>query len=358
LSLFFSISFQNSFLPSIFYFRYFLLSVGIYYLIIKYKFFINFIFYSLVLTFTILLSDSLFQYFFGFNIFGYSPIYDPTPVLTSFFNDEKKLGSYIVRLLPFFLGIFYYLKKEKYMIYIFHFSGFIVFLSSERVALFLFFIIILFTVFITKKKTKIIFGLIFIFSILFLTEQARLSKYSIYTLQQMGVLDAKWNQSNGKIRYFSKEHENLSYTALVISKDKLLTGNGIKNFHLACNLMKTKKKENNINYSFFVNRDNELACSTHPHNTYLQILSEIGIFGFLMILGIFIKIFILNIKIIIKKKFDNIQIGYYFANIGIIVNLIPFIPSGSFFNNWMSLILFYPLGFWLYMNSTYINSTK
>ena len=35
-----------------------------------------------------------------------------------------------------------------------------------------------------------------------------------------------------------------------------------------------------INYLNFLNRNNEITCSTHPHNTYLQILSEIGIFGF------------------------------------------------------------------------------
>jgi hypothetical protein len=30
------------------------------------------------------------------------------------------------------------------------------------------------------------------------------------------------------------------------------------------------------------------------------------------------------------------------------INLFPFAPAGNFFNNWMSMIYYYPLGFYLY----------
>ena len=81
------------------------------------------------------------------------------------------------------------------------------------------------------------------------------------------------------VRYYSEEHENLSYTAFVIFKRNTLFGSGIKSFYHECNEIK--------NNGFFDNknqRGNKLVCSTHPHNTYAQILSEIGFFGFLMIL--------------------------------------------------------------------------
>ena len=42
--------------------------------------------------------------------------------------------------------------------------------------------------------------------------------------------------------------------------------------------------------------------------------------------------------------------SYYFLNLGIIINLFPLIPSGNFFNNWLSLIMFYPLGYWFFIN--------
>ena len=46
-------------------------------------------------------------------------------------------------------------------------------------------------------------------------------------------------------------------------------------------------------------------------------------------------------------------IVFIFINLNIIINILPFIPSGSFFNNWMSLIIFFPLGFWLYIKEKY-----
>ena len=353
LSLLFSISFENSFLPSFFYFRYFLLSIGIYYLIVKYNFFINVIFYSLFFNFIILIFDSIFQYSFGFNLFGYPMLNDPTPIITSFFNDEKKLGSYIVRLLPFFLAMISYLKLNKYFIYIFIISSVMIFLASERVALFLLLFVFIFSIFVLKYKISFTLLIISTFILLLSTDPLRLKKYTTYTLKQIGILEAEWNQSSGKIRYFSKEHEDLALTALIISKNKIITGNGIKNFHLACSLLKIDQKKNNINFLSYFQRDNKLSCSTHPHNTYLQILSEIGLFGFLFVLSLFVKIFFSNIKILFKGNFNNISAAYYFTNLGIIINLFPFIPSGSFFNNWMSLIGFYPLGFWLYLNLLY-----
>ena len=81
-------------------------------------------------------------------------------------------------------------------------------------------------------------------------------------------------------RYFSKEHEDLALTAFTIFKDNYLNGTGIKTFHDVCNLYKLNEKKKNISYLDYLNRNNKITCSTHPHSTYLQILSEIGIFGF------------------------------------------------------------------------------
>ena len=99
------------------------------------------------------------------------------------------------------------------------------------------------------------------------------------------------------------------------------------------------------------------GCSTHPHNTYMQLLSEVGILGFLPV----ISIFLFSLYIIIIKLFSNIfaKVNYYtdlymILQIIIFLNLFPFIPSGSFFNNWLSIIYFIPIGFLLYT----INKSK
>ncbi len=351
ISLFFSVSFEKSFLPSFFYFRYFLFVIGIYYLFKKYDFFKNIFFYSLIITFSIISIDSMVQYLFGYNFLGYKIGADPTPYITSLFYDEKKLGSYLVRLLPLFLSLLYFLNLKKFITIIILIFGFFIFLSSERTAFFLYFIILIFYFLITKDKLKFFIFSILFFFVIFSFNQKLKFKYIDFTLQQLGFYQTKWNEEyKGKKRYYSKEHEDMSLTAFIIFKDNYLNGVGIKTFYKTCNLYKTQEKEKNINYLDYLNRENKLTCSTHPHSTYLQILSEVGIFGFFMVFFFFLKNFYSNIKIIIKKNLNNIIISYFFLNVGIIINLLPLIPSGNFFNNWLSLIMFYPLGFWLFIH--------
>ena len=354
LSLIFSSSFEDSFLPSFFYFRYFIFVVGIYYLLEKYTFFSRVLLYSLVFTFFIIFIDSAKQFIFGENFFSYPLGMDPTPYITSFFGDEKKLGSYLVRLLPLVLSLLYFLNFKKFNIYIIILWGIFIFLCSERTALFLYLVVIFFSFLINKNKIKFLLISFLIFFTLFLINDKLRYKYLDHTLKQLGFIETRWNQDyGGKIRYFSKEHEDLSYTALIISKNNVLNGSGIKTFYRTCNNYKLNVEQNKIiNYNF-LNRNNIITCSTHPHNTYFQILSEIGIFGFLMIFFLFCKILFLNFKIFFKKNYNNVSLSYYFLNIGIIINLFPLIPSGSFFNNWICLIMFYPLVFWFYLNKKY-----
>ena len=45
-----------------------------------------------------------------------------------------------------------------------------------------------------------------------------------------------------------------------------------------------------------------LLCSTHPHSTYVQILAEIGVIGFMIVLFTFLKSLKTNLIFILKKK--------------------------------------------------------
>ena len=104
------------------------------------------------------------------------------------------------------------------------------------------------------------------------------------------------------------------------------------------NFEKIKKNQKILSKYEFKN-----GCNTHPHNFYLQFLSELGIIGLLFLVSIYIFVFYMICKILLIKfkkgkiSSDLILYGNYFAI------LFPIIPSGNFFNNYLCLLIFLPL---------------
>ena len=90
------------------------------------------------------------------------------------------------------------------------------------------------------------------------------------------------------------------------------------------------------------------GCSTHPHNTYFQLLSEAGIIGFLTIFVIFLYIFYRVVSLIIKNK--NPLNPKYALLIALFINFWPLMPTGNFFNNWLSMLYFIPISYYLFEN--------
>jgi len=357
ISLLFTKYFEHSFLASFFYFRYFLVSLSIFYLLKKYDFFITIFSYSLMFTLLIVLMDALIQYFYGSNLFGYDwpgrNTLNPLKYITGFFNDEKKLGSYLVRFLPLLLAVIYWRERKKNDLLsasLILLAGMIIFLTSERTALFLYFIVCAFYFFISKNKFKFISCIILIFTCLFYTHPPLKAKFIKFTMEQLQGNYSSLKDKNGiNLRYYSYEHESLVYTSIKIFQENFLIGSGVKSFQRACfDLKKDKLKQVDKN-----KRRNKLVCSTHPHSTYFQILSDIGFFGFIFALYVLYYIISVCGKFVIKiYKNDKINISYYFINVGVLISIFPLIPSGNIFNNWISLILFYLLGFWLYLKKT------
>lgn len=153
-----------------FYIRFFIYFLAILFLINKLKNYKYIFFEILKIIFYILFLDSAIQYLFHFNILGISPIKNfgldsnsvSSIILTSFFGDEKILGSYLVRLFPLFIYLFL-LRKKKILfinfIYIIILSSILVLitiLSNERMAvlysIFIFLFLFLFYVYLYKKK--------------------------------------------------------------------------------------------------------------------------------------------------------------------------------------------------------------
>ena len=103
--------------------------------------------------------------------------------------------------------------------------------------------------------------------------------------------DSEGNKQN--VLFFSFHHQNHFQTAYSMFKSKPIIGHGVKIFRFECkNHVEDKKM---IPY----------GCSTHPHNTYLQLLAETGVIGFLTVFFVFLLIlntlkFLFKIKLYIK----------------------------------------------------------
>ena len=110
-------------------------------------------------------------------------------------------------------------------------------------------------------------------------------------------------------------------------------GGGIKNFRYYCH------KRANIEES------KEFICNMHPHNYYLEILTETGLVGFVLILLVFaITLYIT----FFKKYFTNsnlVQNNYIVPFIFLfIVEIFPIKSTGSFFTTGNATYLFLILG--------------
>ena len=354
---------NQSFLASFFYFRYFLLSLIIFYLLVKYKNFIQVLSILLVTTIFIVVFDALFQLITDYNLFGYemkgSQNTNSMPHLTGFFNNEKKLGSYIARFAALLISFSYiYSNKEKFskiILISYPIIFFVIFFSSERMGLFYGVVISIFYFLFLNGKSKIyltiasliIIPLFFIYVSIDNSTNRLLNKYFNYTLQQIGI---KENPKYDKdyIRFFSQEHENLAYTSILIIKNNFLFGSGVKTFYQRCeDLKKSIKITKN-------KRSSQIVCSTHPHNLLLQIFSEIGFFGFI-IFNFFLITIIKNLIIhLFQKNKSDVSNSFFFINLSLLINIFPFVPSGNFFNNWLSLILFFQIGIYLYYRKYFI----
>lgn len=324
---------------SFFYFRFGFYIICVWYLIEKNFKIIKNLHKTIFLSFIILSFDTFFQFYFGYNIFGFPAIEEDR--MSSFFGDELKLGSYLMRLFPILLAFEFYINKKKndnylvkiLLIFIIQIS---IFLSGERTSFYLFnFTILILLIFLNDfKKEKIIVFLIYILLSLPLILTDNLFKKRIVdkTLQETSLLD-----TDKKKYIFSQQYHEHYLSSWMMFKDNKLLGIGPKNFRVIC-----KEKKYNLS---------ELTCSTHPHNFYLQLLSETGIVGFFIPFTLTIFLWYLLLKNLYSKLIYKIYIYSNFQIcliISVIITVWPIAPSGNIFNNWMSAIYYLPGGFLLW----------
>lgn len=289
--------------------------------------------------------DAIIQFIFGFNILGLSKVH-PYRV-SGLFGDELILGSYLSRLFPIFLGLYIYFfsKKNKSNLYILFFIliiGSAILISGERTSLGLF-ILTMFLCLMTLKEFRLLIikslSIILLISIILISTSENLKKRvvnetinQIFVIQKSDGINKSLTHTIKKINIFSEGHQKHILTAYNIFKANIIIGSGPKTFRILCD-----------NQKFNVGVG---SCTTHPHNIYIQLLSETGFVGFLFVFSIFIyfafklcqNLFLTRIN----KKDEDYYICFLIAGF---INLWPFFPTGNFFNNYFSMFYFLPFIF-------------
>ena len=99
-------------------------------------------------------------------------------------------------------------------------------------------------------------------------------------------------------------------------------------------------------------------CSTHPHNFHIELLSDLGLIGFVLInISLY---FILLDKYFFTKRLNqrNKNIALFIL-ILISANFIPFRPTGSLFSTIPGYNMWFLIGFYLYfVNKLELNEKK
>lgn len=324
------------------YLRYVFFVLAIIYFLQKKKNFLKNFFYLFFFIYSFVLIDALVQFVFLKDLFL---IPKPSNLrVTAMFGDELILGSYVSRLFPIYLiSLIFFNKKYNYPKFInvllILITILVVTISGERTAVFSLFIIFLFCLCFKNFHQKTFFFAT-VLSILFLNliiNNNEFVKERFYTETKNQITETL----RGK-HIISRFHHAHYITAIKIFKDNVFFGVGPKAYRFEC-----KKEEYNIPY----------ACSTHPHNTYIQLLSETGIFTFIIVFSIFIYCFYKILKIKFNTKQNDLDDVKFFLYIAIFISLWPLSPTGSFFNNWLNIIYYLPIAFILHLDEKNKNFT-
>ena len=318
------------------------------------------------------LIDTLFQFLnysseFGFqnDMLGFSSNWYGR--LTGPFGNELVPGAYVSKFGLLGYLFFLFIKKTKYLnlLEIFYLSliGLVCFASGERMALATYFLALFFLLIFIKNKRFIFFSSISLSIILIAITIIFHPFYNDYkvinsTHLHQGLTIEKYfdcpqdtlKKCNKIINLqpsFIKVLQNFSSSAygeiykvgLSMFLDNPITGVGISNYQTSC-----------INISKYKNLMINYDCASHPHNLYIQWLSEGGIITFTAFLFLLFSI----LYFIFFGSNNNI---FKYVSIACILILFwPIMSTGSLIKNWNGVLTFYIIAICLSLNRIKINN--
>ena len=275
--------------------------------------------------FLIVIFDIIFELIFKSNILGLKSFMPGR--IASFAGHELNIGHFFSAFCLIFVSYIYnHYKNISFKLIVAIFLIVISFLIGERSNFIRTFLIIsLFVILIYEInfKLKILFFLsLIVFFIVILNFN---TGYKNRYISQFTNMISK----NGISYYFDNSIYGAHYNvAKEIFKDNKIFGAGIKNFRIES----YDKKYEDLNHN-----QNDKRANTHPHQIHYEFLSETGLFGYFSFAVFTFFSFYLTIKNYIKDR-NYYQLAAFFY---VLINLLPLLPSGSFFSTYGSSL------FWL-----------
>ena len=304
---FISVEFSESIKRNFGFIRIILLFIAFNFFFINEQFFKKVLNFWLIIIFIVII-DVYIERYFGSNIFGFDGKEYGSRIV-SFFKDEPIVGGYLNSFYLLLAGyLLHKIKKDKFLL--------IALIS----------LIFILAIMLTGERSNTIKCIIGLTIFLLFIKSINLKKKIILIFMTLTIiLFSITNHHYLKQRFFNQIKTSLMTDSVYMTlyrsgykifKDNMLFGVGNKNYRVvACD------PENKHRY----------ICNSHPHQIYLELLSEHGIFGTAIILIILYKIIFSKIFIIYKKN-NYIQIGSF---IYLLLVFTPIIPSGAFFNDFL-----------------------
>ncbi len=281
-------------------------------------------FWSLI--FFVVSFDIVFEFIFSYNTLGIQSNYPGR--IASFLGEELKIGGFYFGFIFLALSLFY--EKNKKIFIIFSLAYFVIsLLIGERSNFFRIFSMYLFffcffTEFKLYKKIIILITLISIFLLIIFNNPMFKGRFVNQIFNPIIINEIKSENTDFLNIIKSNRHLRHYYVATEIFKENFMFGSGFKSFRI----------ESYKNKYFEFN-----GSSTHPHQIHFEILSELGVVGYVLILS--------NIIYILFNQRKTKKILVQSAMLFVIGTIIPILPSGSFFTSYNATIFFINYSFLL-----------
>ena len=286
----------------------------------------NYIIASCFITIFFVIFDLIYQFIFLEDIFRFKPQHSNTRFQGPF-NEEFIAGSFLIKFSLIPMGLLF-MKKNYYRYWFAAVLILAILITGERMALIISVLAYIFFSFLYDfRKSSIISFVIFIFLSFVVSQNQESIGYRLNDfLERVGYnyLIGKSNRS-----FFDYGHGAHFLTSLEIFKDNPIFGSGLKTFREICS---DSAYENIPSY------EASTRCTTHPHNYYLEILSELGIVGLMLFL---FPLVVLGKKLIPISKFNILKVSFF----AILIFLFPIAATNSLFTNWTTIVFFYILCF-------------